>query len=242
MKYEKAKDVLPKELLKEVQKYAAGKLLYIPSGDEKRTWGEASGYRQKLQKRNQMICNKYASGTTISELADEYFLSLESIKKIVYTKKKDGILDYEPTLQSALEFTNAGMMEEWIHSYLICTRRNDDLSKQLMTINPYYYGPAKLPLRLIRDFDKSKIDNNHDSVENHNTTVVELVKKMENNKSLPPLIIEFDNGKFIVNEYIQLFDELKECKINAYPVYIWITGIENYKIFMDHFGKHLRMF
>lgn len=36
MKYENASDVIPEELLKEIQKYAAGKLLYIPSGEEKK--------------------------------------------------------------------------------------------------------------------------------------------------------------------------------------------------------------
>lgn len=39
MKYENAKDVLPKELLEELKKYAAGKLLYVPLGDKKRNWG-----------------------------------------------------------------------------------------------------------------------------------------------------------------------------------------------------------
>ncbi|MFD0869877.1 MULTISPECIES: CD3324 family protein [Paenibacillus] len=72
MKYENAGDVLPEELLKEIQKYAAGKLLYIPSGEEKRAWGEMSGYRDQLQRRNLMIRNKYANGITVSELADEY--------------------------------------------------------------------------------------------------------------------------------------------------------------------------
>lgn len=72
MKYENARDILPEVLLIEIQKHAAGKLLYIPSGDDKRAWGEASGYREQLLKRNRMIRNKYAHGITVSELADEY--------------------------------------------------------------------------------------------------------------------------------------------------------------------------
>ena len=80
MKYENAKEVLPEALLKEVQKYAGGKLLYIPVENETKGWGEASGYRQKLLKRNVMICNRYKSGVTLSELAEEYFLSLDSMQ------------------------------------------------------------------------------------------------------------------------------------------------------------------
>lgn len=81
MKYENAGEVLPEELLRELQKFAAGKLLYIPLGEDKKAWGETSGYRDQLHKRNHMIRNKYAHGVTVSELADEYFLSLDSIKK-----------------------------------------------------------------------------------------------------------------------------------------------------------------
>ncbi|GAB6930533.1 hypothetical protein JCM10914A_45160 [Paenibacillus sp. JCM 10914] len=45
MKYENASDVIPEGLLKEVQKYAAGKLLYIPSGEEKKQHcHDISGY------------------------------------------------------------------------------------------------------------------------------------------------------------------------------------------------------
>ncbi|RED39829.1 CD3324 family protein [Paenibacillus sp. VMFN-D1] len=91
MKYENAGEVLPEELLKEIQKYAAGKLLYIPKGEEKKDWGETSGYRDRLQRRNVMIRNKYANGMTVSELADEYFLSLDSIKKSFIRRKMIGI-------------------------------------------------------------------------------------------------------------------------------------------------------
>ena len=55
MKYENAKDILPASLLEEVQKYAEGKVIYIPKCTKTRGWGEASGYREKLNKRNALI-------------------------------------------------------------------------------------------------------------------------------------------------------------------------------------------
>lgn len=73
MKYENAKDLLPPELLEQVQKYAAGRLLYVPIAEESKAWGTSTGYRQKLLKRNQMIYNEFVSGKTIAELADEYY-------------------------------------------------------------------------------------------------------------------------------------------------------------------------
>nr|WP_297769437.1 CD3324 family protein [uncultured Butyrivibrio sp.] len=58
MKYENAKDILPASLLREVQKYAEGKAIYIPKRERSKGWGEASGYREKLNKRNALICSR----------------------------------------------------------------------------------------------------------------------------------------------------------------------------------------
>lgn len=47
--YLNAKDILPPELLEQVKKYAAGKYLYVPkSGDDMKSWGELSGYREQF--------------------------------------------------------------------------------------------------------------------------------------------------------------------------------------------------
>ena len=83
MKYENAKDILPAKLLEEVQKYAEGKVIYIPKSEKGKGWGEASGYRDKLNKRNTLIRSRYSAGQSVIELAEEYFLSPETIKKIV---------------------------------------------------------------------------------------------------------------------------------------------------------------
>ncbi|GAV13018.1 CD3324 family protein [Paenibacillus sp. NAIST15-1] len=88
MKYVNA-DILPQELLKEVQKYTNGVMLYIPKREEERkAWGTKSGSRKLLAFRNHEIRNRFAEGATIEQLMEHYFLSYDSIKKIVYTKLK----------------------------------------------------------------------------------------------------------------------------------------------------------
>lgn len=149
MRYENASDVLPAELLREVQKHAAGKLLYIPVGDDRKAWGEASGYREQLLKRNRMIRNKYAHGVTLSELADEYFLSLDTIKKIIYAKKTSDPLTYFPTVASAVQYANQGLLEEWVHCYLTLTRQADADRQSLLREGTHFFGVVKFPLRLI---------------------------------------------------------------------------------------------
>ncbi|MDP5276033.1 CD3324 family protein [Chengkuizengella axinellae] len=87
MKYVNADEVFPKELVIEMQKYAQGQIVYISKleGNHKK-WGEKSGNRQYLKQRNQAIQEEFQSGASIVELSDRYFLSVYSIKKIVYTK------------------------------------------------------------------------------------------------------------------------------------------------------------
>ncbi len=88
MKYQKANAVLPEHLLLQIQEYVQGKYLYIPALEEShKAWGEDSGARESLYKRNEEIYNKYKQGLNIDELAEIYYLSVHSIKKIIYGKK-----------------------------------------------------------------------------------------------------------------------------------------------------------
>jgi len=88
MSYKKADKVLPKDLLDEIQKYVQGEYLYIPSpSDKKKGWGVKSGAREELVQRNNEIREKFLEGLTIEELSDLYYLSMNTIKKIVYSKR-----------------------------------------------------------------------------------------------------------------------------------------------------------
>ena len=84
MKYKNASDVLPDSLLKEVQKYAAGETLYFPKDKERQKWGEKTGARTFFQERNAKIRQNYLEKMSIEHLADEYCLSIETIRKIVF--------------------------------------------------------------------------------------------------------------------------------------------------------------
>ncbi|MFW7372629.1 CD3324 family protein [Vagococcus fluvialis] len=85
MEYKKAEEILPKELLKEIQNYIQGATLYIPK-ETYHEWGEKSGIKDKLHKRNQLIKEKFQQGNPIQSLANDFYLSEETIKKIVYKK------------------------------------------------------------------------------------------------------------------------------------------------------------
>lgn len=89
MKYVRVDAILLKDLIKEIQKYIQGEYIYIPSQPATRKrWGDKSKGREYIDSRNSKILSKYTSGYTIIDLAEEFFLSESSIKKIVYKKNK----------------------------------------------------------------------------------------------------------------------------------------------------------
>ena len=89
MKYINANKVLPESLILEIQKYVQGQTVYIPKQEtEYRKWGTSSGARQLLDRRNASIRHSFINGSSIQQLAEEYYLSIETIKKIVYSHKK----------------------------------------------------------------------------------------------------------------------------------------------------------
>lgn len=89
MKYKNANLILPDRLVKELQKYFQGGYIYVPVNDEERkSWGESSGYKKELERRNAKIVCKFKNGISMECLADEYHLSVHGIRKIVYQKSK----------------------------------------------------------------------------------------------------------------------------------------------------------
>ncbi len=88
MKYINGKDVLPEKLLQQLQIYAQGNLLYIPRQENCRAgWGAVNGTRQMIKVRNMEICKMYMEGATIIELAEQYHLSEDSIRKVLSNRK-----------------------------------------------------------------------------------------------------------------------------------------------------------
>lgn len=90
MSYIKAEEVLPIELVQEIQKYISGKTIYIPRKQgEQAGWGKMSGYRSELLQRNHEIIKLYQEGAAVKMIAHQYFLSEKSIYRILKDKAKE---------------------------------------------------------------------------------------------------------------------------------------------------------
>ena len=84
MSYKNAREILPDYLIREIQKYANGEIIYIPKHEENKIkWGTKNGSRKKYDMRNGEIKALKSTGLTVEEIAGRYYLSTESVKKIL---------------------------------------------------------------------------------------------------------------------------------------------------------------
>ena len=246
MKYENARDILPESLLLKLQQYAAGKIIYIPSM-EKKAWGETSGYKRYLADRNREIRAKFQAGTGIEALAEEFFLSCDTIKRIVYSRKEDHFMQYEDTVTSAMVFAEAGKLEDWVHQYLLTDGDNKEFSDGLKLFPRRYVGPVTMPLSLFERCcgpeDTMRWRVHPEWFEHHVTDIADFI---QGGGELPPLIVHFyideehPQGAFELNDGNHRFEAFSRLGVKEYPVIFWITEDSEYEVFKAKYGAYLK--
>lgn len=237
MKYVNAKDILPENILEQLQTYAAGTLLYVPKDGEEKSWGEVSGYRAYLLKRNRMILNFFQYGVSLEEISNTFGLSQGTVKKIVYNKKHRVNLTFRPEVSSAEEYAECGLLEEWVHTYLLFDRNNKEFSDGLYLEDRYFIGPVKMPLSLFHRSSgpeeqmKWRVDA---TVFRHR--VQNWTEHIADGQTTPPLIIGYTDGAFEINCGNPLFEALTNMGRESYPVIIWMTQRTDYEDFREKYG------
>jgi len=90
MGYFKANDILPDEVIEEVQKYIDGELVYIPRKENKRRkWGSKTGVKTILANRNRDIYQDHQSGMSLDDLSEKYYLVPKSKTRIILQQKRN---------------------------------------------------------------------------------------------------------------------------------------------------------
>ena len=87
MKYKNVNEVLPSELIEEIQKYIQGESIYIPKKDKK-VQKIPTEYRIELEKRNARIYIKHLEGMSNEQLAKNFSLAQSSIRRIIVEQRK----------------------------------------------------------------------------------------------------------------------------------------------------------
>ena len=62
MSYIKAEEILPEDLIRQIQEYIDGVYIYIPRKPGTRhAWGQDTGYKEELSERNEQIYSDYCA-------------------------------------------------------------------------------------------------------------------------------------------------------------------------------------
>lgn len=246
MKYENAKDIFPEELLRQIQRYVSGKLVYIPSLEEKKSWGETSGYRRYLVERNRAIRAAFRIGKSIDALAEEFALSQESIKRIVYSRKEPFIMEYQGTGTNARLCAQNGKLEDWVHAYLLSDGDNKPFSDGLRLVDRFYLGPMKMPLELFERCcgpeENMRWRVHAGWFEQH---VEQLQEVIRNGADLPPMIVHYhipegkSEGEFELSDGNHRWEAYKRLGVKTADVIIWITEQYEYEQFVERYGQYI---
>lgn len=88
MGYQNPIDLLPKQLLEQLQEYVEGQIIYIPKKKANRKlWGENTDTKQFLSSRNRQIYVDFQNGMDLGQLSEKYFLTEKSIQRIIKQQK-----------------------------------------------------------------------------------------------------------------------------------------------------------
>ena len=242
MKYENARDLLPPDLLRQVQSYASGMLLYIPA-IEKRGWGESTGYRRQLAERNRDIRQAFSHGVSIEALSEVYSLSVETIRRIVYSKKEEFFMDYACTLTNARQAAAQGELEQWIHTYLLTDGNNKALSDGLKKFDRIFHLPVSFPLQ---GFTRNTGPEPNMQYKIHpewfEVHVGQLMDAFTAGEDLPPLIVHYfipedkELGRFEINDGNHRLEAFRRLGVERYHVIFWCTEQHEYDQLMERYG------
>jgi hypothetical protein len=108
MSYPKIYEVLPKDIILQIQDYIEGEVIYIPKRSEnKKSWGDCTDTKEILSLRNKKIYYDYCDGISVQQLAQKYFLAEKSIQRIIRYEKNNASCNYRSNLSNTPEFAEA---------------------------------------------------------------------------------------------------------------------------------------
>ena len=87
MKYKNANNILPEELIENIQQYVQGEYIYIPIKNRAEA-SQPTEYDVELQKRDEHIYTRRLEGISNKKLAEMYCLSESSIRRIIIKQRK----------------------------------------------------------------------------------------------------------------------------------------------------------
>lgn len=142
-------------------------------------------------------------------------------------------------LQGAQRFSSIGKLEEWVHEFLVGEGNNIEFSKGLKLNYRQYYGPVKMKLDLFeRCCGPEETMMYRVAEEPFEENIRMMVKDIEAGWDIPPLIVNYVDKKFVINDGNHRFEALKRTGVNEYYIVLWTTEASEMDDFLESFSKY----
>lgn len=134
------------------------------------------------------------------------------------------------TLTQAKIYHDKGKIEEWLQLFLRNDGKNLALADGLLLEKREYFGLCKLSMSYFKDIKEGAPE--YLSAENdikYFFWIVDNMKSNIENWDVPPLIVEYRDDKFFVNDGRHRLEMYRQLRVDDVDVVLWTTGEENAK-------------
>lgn len=132
------------------------------------------------------------------------------------------------TLTQAKMYHDNGKIEEWLQLFLRNDGKNIELADGLQLEKREYLGLLKLKMSYFKDIKEGApeylvSENDID----YFFWIVENMKHCIEDWDVPPLIVEYRDDKFFVNDGRHRLEMYRQLGVKVVDVVLWTTGEEN---------------
>ncbi|MFC5703240.1 ParB N-terminal domain-containing protein [Cohnella faecalis] len=133
----------------------------------------------------------------------------------------------------AMAYAERGAIAEWIQLFLRNDGKNVALADGLLLEQRYYIGP------IITDISAFGIEEGAPSyLTDVNDIawffhVVDRMKEMIGDWDMPPLIVQYDEDQYEINDGRHRNEALRQLKITNAPVVFWMSSEEDHRFIVE---------
>lgn len=134
------------------------------------------------------------------------------------------------TLTQAKEYHDNGKIEEWLQLYLRNDGKNIALADGLLLEKREYFGLCKLNMSCFKDIKEGAPE--YLSAKNDIEYFFKIVNNMKSNLGnwdVPPMIVEFRDDRFFVNDGRHRLEMYRQMGASEVDAVLWTTGEANNK-------------
>lgn len=138
------------------------------------------------------------------------------------------------TLTQAKRYNDNGKIEEWLQLFLRNDGKNIALADGLLLEEREYFGLLKLDMSCFKDVKKGAPEylNEENDIE-YFFRIVENMKNSLEDWDVPPLIVEYRDERFIVNDGRHRLEMFRQVGAQNVDVVLWTTGEDNIRKLLD---------